>query len=68
MGRLVQDLQVVFGAAPFVAALAEPVIGEAEARGRKQILAISVLRERTGFAHERVDDVAIVHGMSVATD
>jgi hypothetical protein len=61
VGRAVQDLQIVLGAAPFVAALAEPVVGQAEPRRREQVLAVSVIRERAGFTHQRVDDVPIVH-------
>jgi hypothetical protein len=64
---MVQDLQVVFGAAAFVAAGAEPIVGQAKARRREQILAVSVIRERAGLADQRIDDVAIVHRMSVAT-
>lgn len=65
MGRVVQDLQVVLGAATLVAALAEPVVGQAESRRREQILAVSVIRERAGFSHQRVDDVPIVHRRTV---
>jgi hypothetical protein len=67
VGRMVQDLQVVLGAAAFVAARAEPIVGQAEARRREQILAVRVIGERAGFTHQRIDDVAILHRMSVAT-
>ena len=62
VGRMVQDLQVVLGAEPFVAALAEAIVGQAKARRREQILAVRVIRERAGLAHQRIDDVPIVHG------
>ncbi len=62
---MVQDLQIVLGATPFVAAGAEPVVGQAEARRRKQILAVRVIRERAGFADQRVDDVAVMHRRAV---
>ncbi len=64
---MVQDLQVALGAGPFVAALAEPVVGQAEARRREQIVAVGVLRERARLANQRVDDVPIVHRVPVAT-
>jgi len=64
---MVQDLQVVLGPAPFVPPLAEPVIGQAESRRRKQIVAVRVVRERARLADQRVDEVAIVHGVLVAT-
>lgn len=63
---MLQDLQIVLGAAAFVAARTESVISDAEARRRKQIVAVRVIGERTGLAHERIDDVAIVDRMSVA--
>jgi hypothetical protein len=65
MGCMVQDLQVVLGAPPFVATGAEPVVGQAETRRREQIIAVSVIRERTGFAYQRVDDVPIVNRRAV---
>jgi len=64
---MVQDLQVALGAGPFVAALAEPVVGQAEARRREQIVAVGVLCERARLADQRVDDVPIVHRVAVAT-
>ena len=62
---MMQDLQVVLGAATFVAARAEPVVGQAETRRREQIVAVSVIRERSGFAYQRVDDVPIVNRRAV---
>jgi hypothetical protein len=64
---MVQDLQIILGAAPFVAAVTEPVVGDAEARRREQIVAVGVTRERAGLTHQRVDDVSVVHRVLVAT-
>ena len=64
---MVQDLQVVLGAGPFVAAVAELIVGQAEARRREQIVAVGVLCERARLADQRVDDVPIVHRVAVAT-
>jgi hypothetical protein len=62
---MVQDLQIVLGADPLVAARAEPVISQAEARRREQIIAVRVIREGAGFSHQRVDDVSIMHRRAV---
>jgi hypothetical protein len=66
VGRMVQDLQIVFGAAPFVAAFAEAVVGQAEPRRREQIVAVGVVRERTRLADQRVDHMPVVHRVPVA--
>jgi len=68
VGRVLEDLQVVFGAAAFVTALAEPIVSDAKTRGREQVVAIGVVRERTGLAHQRIDDVPVVHRVLIATD
>ena len=62
-----QDLQIIFGTASLVVALAEPVVGDAKARGREQIVAVSVIRERARLADQRIDDVPIVDRVLVAT-
>lgn len=67
MGSVFQNLQVILGAQPIIAPLAESVVGDAEASRREQIFAVSVIRERTRLAHERIDDVSVVNCMSVAT-
>lgn len=64
---MMQDLQVVLGAAAFVAAGAEPIVSNAETRRWKQIVAVGIIGEGARLAHQRIDDVAIVHGMLVAT-
>lgn len=68
MGRVLQDLQVLLGATPFVAACAQAIVGDAEARRRKQIVAVGVLGEGARFADQRIDHVPIVHRRAVATD
>jgi hypothetical protein len=50
--RMLQDLQVVLGTAAFVAALAEPIVSDAEARRREQVVPIGVVRERSGLADQ----------------
>jgi hypothetical protein len=67
VSRLVQDLQVVLDAAPFVATLAEPVVGKPEPRRREQIVAIGVVRECARLADQRIDDVPVIHRVPVAT-
>jgi len=66
VGRMVQDLQVILDAAPFVAAFAEAVVGEAEPRRREQIIAVGVVRERARLADQRVDHMPVVHCVPVA--
>jgi hypothetical protein len=60
-GRVLQDLQVVPGADPFVAAVAEAVEREAEPGRREQVFAVGVVRERPRLADQRVDDVSVMH-------
>jgi hypothetical protein len=62
---MVQDLQVVLGTTPFVATGTEPVVGQAETRRWEQIIAVCVIRERAGFADQRVDDVAVVNRRAI---
>jgi hypothetical protein len=52
VGGVIEDLQIILGAAAFVAALAEPVVSNAEVRRREQVVPIGVVRERAGLAHE----------------
>jgi hypothetical protein len=68
VSRVVQDLQVVLGAEPFVAAVAEPVVGQAEPRRREQVIAVGVVGERPRLPHERIDDVPVVDRVPVAAD
>jgi hypothetical protein len=65
---VLKDLQVVLGAEPLVAAVAEPVECQAEPGRREQVVAVGVVRERARFADERVDDVPVVHRRPVPAD
>lgn len=66
VSRVVQDLQVLPGAVPFVAVGAEPVVSDAEARRREEIVAIGVLGEGARLANQRINDVPVVHGVLIA--
>jgi hypothetical protein len=68
MGRVPEDRQILLRAQPVVAAVAEPIVGEAESGRREQVLAIDVVGERARLAHQLVDDVPIMDGVLVATD
>jgi hypothetical protein len=68
MGRVLQDLQILLRAQPVVAAVAEPIVSEAEPRRRKQVVAIGVVGERARLPHQLVDDVPIVDGVLVTAD
>jgi hypothetical protein len=52
VGGVIENLQIILGAAAFVAAFAKPVVSDAETRRREQIVAIRVIGEGTGLAHE----------------
>jgi len=56
--RQVQDPQVLLDRTLGVL-LHQPVIGQAEAAGREQLLAVAIAGERPRFAHQPVDDVAV---------
>ena len=64
-GRAVQDRQVFFGLPAFVEPFPEAVVGQAEARGREEVVAVRVVRERPRLADQRIDDVAVVHRVLV---
>jgi hypothetical protein len=64
---VLQNRQIVLGTLAVVTCFAEPIVGHAEPRGREQIVAIGVLRERTRLANQRVDHMPIVHRVTVAT-
>jgi hypothetical protein len=61
-----QDLQIVLGATAFIAAGAEAIVSNAEARRGKQIVAVGVIGEGARLAHQRIDDMPIMHGMLIA--
>jgi hypothetical protein len=54
----VQDAQVLLGR-PLRLLLDQPVIGEAEAARREQVVAVAVGGERPRLAHQPVDDVPV---------
>lgn len=62
---MLKDLQILFGTEPFVAAFAEPVISEAEACGREEILAVGVVGEGARLANQRVDHMPVMHRRAV---
>ena len=63
-----QDLQIFLGAAPFVLAFTEPVVSQAEACRRKEIVAVGVVRKRAWLADQRIDHVPVMHGRAVPAD
>lgn len=63
-----QDLQIVLGAEPFALVFAEPVVGDSETRRRKEVVAVSVIREGARLANQRVDHVPIMHRRLVSAD
>jgi hypothetical protein len=52
VSRVVQQRQVFLGLLAFVELLAEVVVGQAEAGGREEVLAIRVVGEGSGLAHQ----------------
>ena len=63
-----QQRQVFLGLTAFVEVLAEPVVGQAEPRGREQIVPVGVVRERSRLPHQRVDHMPVMHRVLVTTD
>jgi hypothetical protein len=68
MSGVLQDLQIILGAAPFVPAFAEPVVSQAEACRRKEIVAVGVVRKRARLADQRIDHVPVMHGRVIPAD
>jgi hypothetical protein len=56
--RQVQDAQVLPGRSPRLL-LDQPVVGQAEAARREQLVAVAVAGERPWLAHQPVDDVPV---------
>ena len=65
---MVQDRQVFLGLPAFVVALAEAVVGQTEACGREEVVAVGVVGEGPRLAHQRIDDVPVVHRVLVPAD
>jgi hypothetical protein len=65
---VVQDLQIVLGAESFVPAFAEPVVSQAEACRRKEIVAVGVIRKRARLADQGIDHMSVMHGRAIPAD
>lgn len=63
-----QQRQVFLGRFAFVELFAEAVVSQAEPRGREQVVAVGVVRERSWLPHQRVDHMAVMHRVLVPTD
>ena len=63
-----QQRQVFLGLTAFVELFPEPVVGQAEPRGREQVVPVRVVRERPRLPHQRVDHVSVMHRVLVPTD
>jgi hypothetical protein len=59
LGRQAEDLQVILDRAAGPALL-QHVVGDPEPAGREHRVAVAVLLERSGLAHQPVDDVAVL--------
>lgn len=64
-GGQVQDAQV-FPGRPLRLLLDQPVVDQAEATRRKQVVSIAVVGERPRLAHQPVDDVPVVDAVLTA--
>jgi len=64
----VQQRQVFLGLSAFVELFPEPVISQAEPRGREQIVPVGVVRERSRLPHQRVDHMPVMHRVLVPTN
>lgn len=60
-----EQAQVLLRARPLAVGLDQSIEGQAEPAGREQILAVAVVLERAGLAHQRVDDVPVLHRVLV---
>lgn len=65
---MAQQRQVFLDLTAFVEVFPEAVVGQAEPRGREQIVAVGVVRERSRLPHQRVDHVPVMHRVLVSTD
>jgi hypothetical protein len=62
LGRQAEDLQVLLDRAAGPSLL-QHVVGDPEPAGREHRVAVAVLLERSGLAHQPVDDVAVLDAM-----
>jgi hypothetical protein len=65
---MVQQRQVFLGLVAFVEPLPQTVVGQTEAGGREEVLAIRVVGEGAGLTHQRIDHVPVMHHVLVPTD
>jgi hypothetical protein len=65
---MLQQRQVFLGLSAFVELLPKTVVGLAEAGGREEVLAIGIVGEGAGLAHQRIDHVPVMHRVLVPTD
>ena len=63
-----QQRQVFLGLLAFVELLPKTVVGQAEACGREEVLAIGIAGEGSRLSHQRIDHVPVMHRMLVPTD
>jgi len=59
-GRQLQDLQVFTDALASTVVAAKPIVGDAKVAGRKHILPILVVLERTRLPDQRIDHVTVI--------
>lgn len=65
-GRHLKDFQILPNGDLTAVLVAEPIVGHAKMAGRKQVLVIPVVLERTGLAYQRVDHMTVVDCMLAA--
>jgi hypothetical protein len=65
---MVQQRQVFLGLPAFVELLPEAVVGQAEAGGREEVLAIGIVGEGSRLSHQRIDHVPVMHRVLVPAD
>jgi hypothetical protein len=68
MRRVLKNLEIVLGAPAFVATVAESIVGNAEVRRWKQIVAIRVARECARFTYQRINHVPVMHRVPIAAN
>jgi hypothetical protein len=65
---VLQQRQVFLGLLAFVELLPEAVVGQAEARSRKEVLAIGIAGKGSRLSHQRIDHVPVMHRVLVPAD
>ncbi len=67
MCRVLQQRQILLGGTAFVELSSEAVVGQSEACGREQVVAVSVVGEGSRLPHQRIDHVPVMHRVLVPT-